>query len=71
MQSRWFFTNAIKILLGNFWAGLEACHVTITGGVVYKKSMIFEVFWEYLSEFLMFFHEILMLVSFGKYISPL
>ena len=32
--------------------------MTITEGVVYKKSMIFEVFGVYLSEFLIFLHEI-------------
>ena len=32
--------------------------MTIIEGVVYKKSMIFEVFGVYLSEFLIFLHEI-------------
>ena len=32
--------------------------MTITGGVVYKKSMIFNVFGVYLSEFLIFLCEI-------------
>ena len=32
--------------------------MTIIGGVVYKKSMIFKVFGVYLSEFLIFLHEI-------------
>ena len=36
----------------------SAYHVTIIRGVVYKKSMIFEVFWEYVSKFLVFPHEI-------------
>ena len=39
-------------------SALGACHVTINGGVVYKKSMIFKVFGVYLSEFLIFLHEI-------------
>ena len=38
---------------------LGICYVTIFGRVVYKKSMIFEVFGAYLSEFLIFLHEIL------------
>ena len=32
--------------------------MTIIGGVVYMKSMIFEDFWEYLNMFLIFLHEI-------------
>ena len=32
--------------------------MTIIGGVVYKKSMIFKVFGVYVSDFLIFFHEI-------------
>ena len=32
--------------------------MTSIGGVVYKKSMIFEVFGAYLSEVLIFLHEI-------------
>ena len=32
--------------------------MTIIGGVVYKKFMIFKVFGVYLSEFLIFHHEI-------------
>ena len=39
-------------------SALGACHVTIIGGKVYKKSMIFEVFWECLGEFLIFVREI-------------
>ena len=39
-------------------SALGACHVTIIGGVVYKKFMIFKVFGVYLSEFLIFHHEI-------------
>ena len=39
-------------------SALGACHVTITGGVVNKKSTIFKVFGAYLSEFLIFLHEI-------------
>jgi len=34
------------------------CHVTIIGGVVYKKFMIFKVFGVYRSEFLIFLREI-------------
>ena len=46
--------------------------MTITGGVVYKKSMIFKVFGVYLSEFLIFLHEIFfgsknLTSSFDKY----
>ena len=33
--------------------------MTIIGGVVYKKFMIFKVFGVYLSEFLIFHHEII------------
>ena len=33
--------------------------MTIVGGVVYKKSMSFEVFGAYLNEFLIFLHKIL------------
>ena len=40
--------------------------MTITGGVVYKKYMIFKVFGVYLSEFLIFLHEIF----FGSKILP-
>ena len=40
--------------------------MTIIGGVVYKKSMIFKVFGVYLSEFLIFLHEIF----FGSKILP-
>ena len=32
--------------------------MTIIGGVIYKKSMIFKVFGVYLSEFLIFLHQI-------------
>ena len=39
-------------------SALGVCHVTITGGMVNKKSMIFKVFGVYLSEFLIFLHEI-------------
>ena len=47
-------------------SAMGACHVTIIGGVVYKKSMIFKVFGVYLSEFLIFLHEIF----FGSKILP-
>ena len=47
-------------------SALGACHVTIIGRVVYKKSMIFKVFGVYLSEFLIFLHEIF----FGSKILP-
>ena len=40
--------------------------MTIIGGVVYKKFMIFKVFGVYLSEFLIFLHEIF----FGSKILP-
>ena len=40
--------------------------MTIIGGVVYKKSMIFKVFGVYLCEFLIFLHEIF----FGSKILP-
>ena len=39
-------------------SALGACHVTIIGGVVYKKSMIFKVVGVYVGEFLILFHEI-------------
>ena len=66
------FLSVIKILFDNFkiifetLSALGACHVTIIGGVVYKKSMIFKVFGVYLSEFLIFLHEIF----FGSKILP-
>ena len=47
-------------------SALGACHVTIIGGVVYKKFMILKVFGVYLSEFLIFLHEIF----FGSKILP-
>ena len=47
-------------------SALSAFQVTIIGGVVYKKSMIFKVFGVYLSEFLIFLHEIF----FGSQILP-
>ena len=47
-------------------SALGACHVTIVGGVVYEKFMIFKVFGVYLSEFLTFLHEIF----FGSKIRP-
>ena len=40
--------------------------MTIIGGVVHKKSMIFKVFGVYLNEFLIFLHEIF----FGSKILP-
>ena len=58
------FISVTKILLEIFkiifetLSALGACHVTITGGMVYKKSMIVKVFGVYLSEFLIFLHEI-------------
>ena len=42
-------------------AALGPCHVAIIGEVVYTKSMIFEVFCQYLDEFLIFLREILLL----------
>ena len=47
-------------------SALGVCHVTSIGGVVYKKSMIFEVFGAYLSEFFIFLREIF----FGSKILP-
>ena len=56
------------VLLKSYWtifktifetlSDLGACHVTIIQGVIYKKSMIFKVFGVYLSELLIFLHEI-------------
>ena len=64
MQSTWFLQVlpksswvTIKTIFETLWP-LGTCHVTIIGGVVYKKSRIFEVFWEYLGELLIFFREI-------------
>ena len=37
---------------------MGACHVTIIVGMVYKRSIIFEAFWEYLGKFLIFFRKI-------------
>ena len=51
------FWTTFKIIFKALSA-LGACHVTVIGGVVYKKSMIFKVFGVYLSEFLIFLHEI-------------
>ena len=45
---------------------LGAYHLTIIGGMVYKKSMTFKVFGVYLSEFLIYLHEIF----FGSKILP-
>ena len=42
-----------------YFLDLGACPVTIIGGVVYKKSVIFKDFGVYLSEFLIFLHEII------------
>ena len=50
MQSIGFLASVIKILLGNFKNSYRtlissgSCHVTIIGGVVYKKSMMFTFF---------------------------
>ena len=61
MQSISFFTSVIKIFLDIFWKNFGksissgGCHVTIIGGLVHKKSMIFEVLWEYLGEFFIYF----------------
>ena len=56
----WFFAIVIKILGNNFrnFISSGSCHVTIIWWVVYKKSMIFEDFWEYLDEFVLFLREI-------------
>ena len=53
-KSSWTTSKAIFETL----SALVACHETIIEGVVYKKSKIFEVFLVYLSEFLIFLHEI-------------
>ena len=68
--------NFLQVLPKSSWANFKTifealsalgiCHVTITGGVVYKKSMIFKVFGVYLSESLIFLHEI----YFGSKILP-
>ena len=59
MQSIWFFASVIKILLDNFQNNFRnSIIIGYYWRVVYKKSMIFEVFWEYLSGFLIFLHEI-------------
>ena len=47
-------------------SAVGACHVTIIGGVVYKKSMIFKVCGVYPSEFFIFLHKIF----FGSKILP-
>ena len=64
IQSIWF----LQVLSKSYWtafttifetlSALEVSHVTISGGTVYKRSMIFEVFGAYLSELLIFLHEI-------------
>ena len=72
MQSTLFFVSVIKILLDSFYNNYRnfisfgVCHVTIIGWVVYKKSTIFKLFGVYLSEFLIFLHEIF----FGSKILP-
>ena len=60
--------DLLQVLSNSSWTTLEtifkslsalgACNLTIIGGMVYKKSTIFEVFWECLREFLIFLHEI-------------
>ena len=60
-----FSWTTFKMIFGTL-SGLGACHVTILGGVVNRKSMIFEVFGVYLGEFLTFLHEIF----FGTKILP-
>ena len=47
-------------------SALGVSYVTIIGRVVYRKSMVFKVFGVYLSEFLIFLHEIF----FGSKILP-
>ena len=67
MQSLWFllvlpksswiaFTTIFETL-----SALAVCHVTSIGGVVYKKSKIFDVFGAYLSKLLIFLHEIFLI----------
>ena len=64
MQSIWFFLVLPKSSWTTFktifetLSALGACHLTIIEGVVNEKSMIFKVFGVYLSEFLIFLHEI-------------
>ena len=64
MQPRWFLQVLPKLSWTTFktiseaLSALGVCHVTIIGGVVHKKSMIFKVSGVYLSEFLIFLHEI-------------
>ena len=62
-KSAW---TTFKTIFGTLSA-LGACHMNIIGGLVYKKSMIFKVFVVYLSEFLIFLHEIF----FGSKILPI
>ena len=56
--------SVIKFLSDNFLkifetlSALGDCKATLIEGVVYTKAMIFEVFREYLSDFLIFLHEI-------------
>ena len=52
--------NLLDRFYNNFRSFMSSgvCRVNNIGGLVYKKTMIFEVFGEYLSEFLMFLREI-------------
>ena len=50
----WFFASSIKIratfeTIFETLSAIEIGHVTIIGGLVYKKSMIFKVFGVYIS----------------------
>ena len=66
MKSIWF----LQVLSKSSWtnsklifktlSALGACHVTIIGGIVYKRSMIFEVFESNLGKFLIFLREIVL-----------
>ena len=52
--------NLLDRFYNNFRSFMSSgvCRVNNIGGLVYKKTMIFEVFGEYLSEFLIFAHKV-------------
>ena len=55
MQSKCYETGKLLKQFSKLLSALGGCHVTIIGGVVYMKSMIFEGFWKYLNDFWYFF----------------
>ena len=60
------YRNPLWQLLKQFSKFISSgvCYVTIIGGMVDKKSIIFEVFWKYRSKFLIFLHVIVLARSY-------